>query len=111
MSMVLKKTKQNSAGDLVSALNKFIALLEQQNEHDAIRDLQSAVGSLETSLPDSDAFQSALQLVLEAYEGDHELKAYTLRRQKQDDNWTEAEELYLASIEVLNIVKRLLKPS
>ena len=111
MSMVMKKTKQNSAGDLVTALNKFIELLVAQNEHDAVKDLQAAVRDLEKFQPESEEFQSAVRVVLEAYEGDHELKAYTLRRQKQDDDWTEAEELYLASIDVLNLAKRLLTES
>ncbi len=109
MPTVLKKTKMNSVSDLVAALNKFIFLLEGQKEFDAVEDLKSVVADLEKSPPDSVEFQTAIEEIIEAYDGEHELQAYTLRRQKADDDWTEAEELYLASIEVLNLAKRFSK--
>ncbi len=109
MSSVLKKTKQTSANDLVNALDKFMTLLEGQKEFDAVRDLKTVRGNLQKFQHDSEEFQSALKDLLETYDGDHELRAYTLRRKKADDDWTEAEELYLASIEVLNLVNRLSK--
>lgn len=109
MSSVLKKTKQSSVNDLVAALNKFMELLKGQKELDAVKDLNAVSADLQKFPPDSDEFQSALKLLLEAYDGDHELRAYTLRRKKADDDWTEAEDLYLASIEVLNLANRLSK--
>ena len=111
MSSVLKKTKKNSVSDLVTALNKFIHLLEGQKEFDAVKDLRTIGADLQKFQPDSEEFQSAISLLLDAYEGEHELKAYTLRRQKADDDWTEADDLYLASIEVLNLINRLSKQS
>lgn len=109
MSSVLKKTKQSSVNDLVTALDKFMDLLKGQKEMDAVEDLQVVSADLQKFQPDDQEFQAALKQLLEAYDGDHELRAYTLRRKKADDDWTEAEELYLASIEVLNLANRLTK--
>ncbi len=109
MSSVLKKTKQSSVNDLVTALNKFMDLLVGQKELDAVNDLKTISADLQTYSLDSKEFQNAIQNLLETYDGDHELRAYTLRRKKADDDWTEAEELYLASIEVLNLANRLTK--
>ena len=50
----------------------------------------------------------ALHLLLECFEGDHELDAYTFQRSKGEDKWSEAAELYLASTSVKNLVKRLM---
>jgi len=107
MSSVLKKTKKNSVADLVTALNKFIYLLEGQKEFDAVQDLRIASADIQKYQPESEEFQSAIRLLVDAYEGEHELKAYTLRRQKSESEWTEADDLYLASIEVLNLANRL----
>ena len=109
MSSVLKKTKQSSVNDLVTALDKFMDLLKGQKELDAVADLKIVSADLQKYQPDDNEFQSAIKLLLEAYDGDHELRAYTLRRKKADDDWTEAEDLYLASIEVLNLANRLTK--
>jgi hypothetical protein len=109
MSSVLKKSKQSSVNDLLAALNKFMDLLEGQQEFDAVRDLKTICAALQKYKPEEEGFQSALKDLAEAYDGDHELRAYTLRRKRADDDWTEAEELYLASIEVLNLMNRLSK--
>ena len=109
MSSVLKKTKQTSVNDLLTALDKFMDLLKGQKEFDAVEDLQIVSADLKKYQPDEKEFQSALKNLLEAYDGDHELRAYTLRRKKADDDWTEAEDLYLASIDVLNLTNRLTK--
>lgn len=110
MPSVLKKSKHDSVSDLIAALNKFIELLEGQDEFDAVQDLKLISSSLKTNLSDEQKFQQALKDLIETYDGDHELRAYTLRRKRADDDWTEAEQLYLASIEVLNLCNRLSQP-
>ncbi len=107
MSSVLKKTRKNSVTDLVAALHKFVHLLEGQKEFDAIKDLKLVSADIQKHQPEAEEFQAAIRLLLEAYDGEHELKAYTLRRQKPDNEWTTADDLYLASIEVLNLANRL----
>lgn len=109
MTGVLKKTKASSVKDLVSALEKFMHLLEKQEEDDAVKDLANIKEKLGALTPEEEAFQDSLKELLDCYHGDHELEAYTLRRKKKDDDWSEAEELYLASIEVLNLIERLTK--
>lgn len=108
MPVVRKKTKKSSAADLKSAMLKLIYLLEGQKEHDAVADLRIAITDIDKYQPQSAEFQAALQLIIEAFEGEHELNAYTFRREN-DEKWSEVEELYLASTNVLNVVRRLLK--
>ena len=109
MSPVIKKTRENSLQDLLNALKKFAYLLEEQGEKSAAEDLRLASADLQKYQPDSLEFDAAINRILEAYEGEHELQAYTLRRQSKESKWTEAEELYLVSINVFNIAKRLKK--
>lgn len=109
MSSVLKKTRQSTVNDLLSALSKFAVLLRGQEEDDAVAELDSIKVELQKHAVDSHDFQVSIKRLLETYDGDHELRAYTLRRKRADDDWTEAEELYLVSIEVLNLANRLAK--
>ncbi|MBI2603533.1 MAG: hypothetical protein HYW48_10815 [Deltaproteobacteria bacterium] len=109
MSPVIKKTRKNSLQDLLNALIKFVTLLEGQGEKSAADDLRIAAADLQKYQTDSLEFDAAINLILESYEGEHELKAYTLRRQSKESKWTEAEELYLVSINVFNLAKRLEK--
>jgi hypothetical protein len=106
MMVTKKKDKKNSVSDLVEALNKFIYLLEGQKEDEAAEDLRIACRELQNYLPGSSEFTTAINLIHEAFEGEHDLKVYTIRRERADDGWSEAEELYLASINVLNLARR-----
>lgn len=104
---VIKRSKKASVDELVTSLNRFIFLLEGQKEDDAVADLRIACGDLQKFQIGSVEFKAAITLIIEAYEGDHELSAYTHRRENSDKgDWTVADELYLASTKVLNIAQR-----
>ena len=109
MTVVRKKSRQSSVEDLKVAINKLIYLLEGQGEDDAVKDLRIAARDLEQYQPGSGEFHSALGLITEAFEGEHELNAYTFKRDKQSDRWSEADELFLASTSVISLVRRLEK--
>ena len=108
MVAVIKRKKKHSIRDLIVAIDRFVYLLEGQKEEEAIKDLLAAQSVIKANASDTKPFKEALQLVLDSYEDLHELSAYTdLPKDKEASEWSEAEELYLASIEVLNLVRRL----
>lgn len=109
MVVIKKRTNKNSLEQLLDALSKFIQLLESQGEEDAANNLKTAEKSLRSASTEPATKKAALQLILAAYEGDDELIAYTYLRQKAEAEWGDAEKLYLASTDVLSLVKRLLK--
>ncbi len=104
--VIKKKGQKNSVIDLVEALRKFIYLLEGQGETEAAEDLRTACSELQKYQPGSAEFAVAIKLVREAFEGEHDLNIYTIRRDRADEGWSEAEELYLASLAVLTLTKR-----
>ena len=69
--------------------------------------MKKIVEKLSTSEEGSEDFLSALTAIYDSFEGEHELKAYTLATVKPEEAWTETEELYHASVQVYNLVKRL----
>jgi tRNA U38,U39,U40 pseudouridine synthase TruA len=107
MTEVIKKNKQNSVNDLRKSLNKLIVLLEEQDEDAAAADLKLALQAIESSPEGSPKFVEALKQIADAYEGEHDLAAYTLARNNRQGQWGDVEELYLASTGVLNLVRRL----
>ena len=104
---VIKRKKTASNAQLITAMHRLCYLLEAQDEDEAIQDLKKAMDVLEKSLPGSQEHGAALKDILDAFEGEHELSAYTMRRESME-GWSDSEELYLSSLEVLNYVKRLL---
>lgn len=107
MVVVKKKSQQHSAQDLINGIEKFAVLLETQDEVDAASDLRTAAASLKNSAVSSAEFKGAIDAIVEAFDGDHELRSYTFRRANKDDKgWSIADELFLASTNVLNLVKR-----
>lgn len=107
MAIVKKKNRMTSAQDLIQALQRFIELLVNQHEDDAVADLRSASQMIQENQPSSEEFGAGIKKILDAFDGEHELQAYTLRREKEESQWTEAEELYLTSANVLNLARRL----
>ena len=103
---VMKRTKSNSIEDLRVALGKFIALLEQQDEFDAAKDLTMALNLLQSAKPNSPELVKSLQIIKIAFDEEHELVAYTHHR--KTDDWTDREELATASTRVLNLTNRLM---
>ena len=106
--VVIKRDRKESSVDLVSAIDKLIPLLRNQKEDDAGEYLAAASSELRKAKIDTAEFKTAIDKVLEAFEGDHELIAYTHQRANASD-WTEAEELSLASSRVLNLARRMKK--
>ncbi len=109
MVMIKKKKKDASVGELIQALSRFILCLERQNESEAAADLMAAKVELGAHPVGSDQFTTALNAILEAFDGDHELRSYMFARQKKSTEWTESDELFLESSTVFNLVQRLLK--
>ena len=105
---VRKKSPKKSSQELIEAIGQFIFFLEGQKEYDAITDLRIAATDIEKYPIGSPEFKAAVNLIIEAYENEHELSAYTISSKDSGQNWSEAEELYLASTRVLNLAKRLI---
>lgn len=104
---VIKRNKENSAQDLIKELEKFIPLLQGQKEDEAVADLRKVVAELKTSTPGDEKHKAAIKTVIEAFEGDHELNAYTHQRQGAGTkSWTDADELSIVSARVFNLARR-----
>jgi signal transduction histidine kinase len=103
---VIKRDRKDSAQDLVTAIDKLNPLLAEQGEHDAVADLKKIAGDLKRAQLGTDPFKAAVDALLDAFEGDHELIAYTHQR-KDSSEWTPAEELAIASCRVLNLARRM----
>ncbi len=107
---VIKRTKKASATELTSALQEFIYLLEGQKEEEAVADLKKALEDLERNEVESEAFKSAIKVVIDAFGDEHELAVYMMTpKEESPDKWTEKEQLYLASSRVSNLIKRFNK--
>lgn len=102
---IIKRNRSTTNNDLIAAIEKLCPLLERQKEFDAVGDLQKAATQLRSAPENSAARAEAVSLIIEAFEGDHELMAYTLQR--ETDQWTEVEELSQVSSRVLSLARRL----
>lgn len=109
MAVIKKKTPKSSTNDLVIALDKLIILLEGQSEDEAAADLTRIQKQLQQVQPATQAFKQELEKIIDAFQGEHELESYTIRRESSGDQWTEAEELYIASTTVWNLANRLMR--
>jgi len=103
---IIKRDRKNSSADLVVAIEKLIPLLRDQHEDEAIEDLEKARALLTKNTPGSENHQQAIGIIVDAFEGDHELSAYTHQRAGSTD-WTEFEELSLASSRVISLARRM----
>ena len=102
---VIKRNRQSTSQDLIQALEKLCPLLSDQSEDDAVADLNKAGEMLKSAKGDSEKEKEAIDLIVEAFEGEHELNAYTLHRESRE--WTEVEELANASSRVLSLARRM----
>ena len=109
MQVVKKRTAKTSQLRLLASLRRLIALLERQNETEAVADLNIALIDLEKHVLGSSEHKAALQLVAEAFTGEHELEVYMNVQTKENSSWGAKEELYLTSTEVFSLVKRMLQ--
>lgn len=109
MVVIKKKTSKTSLAQILSALKKLIELLSNQDEEQAIADLKTAQEALTKYSSATKEYKEALEFILAAFEREEGLMDYTYSRKKAEAEWGEAEELYMASTEVLSLTKRLLK--
>lgn len=103
---VIKRSRQDSTADLINAIEELIPYLKDQKEADAAASLAEAANALRKAKAGSDAHKSAVAQVIDAFEGEHELMAYTFQRDNAGQ-WTEIEELSQASARVLSLARRM----
>jgi hypothetical protein len=102
---ILKRTRKSSVSDLIKAIDKLAPLLLDQGETEAAECLQNAAENLQLNLENQPGQKDAIRQIVEAFEGEHELMAYTLQR--GGDQWTEVEKLSQASSRVISLAKRV----
>lgn len=104
---IIKRDRQSTSQDLVNAVDKLCVLLQDQKETEAIADLQVAATQLKKAQTGSAEQRNAVSQIIDAFEGDHELIAYT--HQREGSQWTEVEELSQASSRVLSLARRMMR--
>ena len=104
---VIKRTKANSSADLIKAIEELIPLLKDQKELDACEVLVGACDGLKKNELGSSGQKEAVAAVIDAFEGDHELNAYTFLREDSAGKWTEVEMLAHASSRVISLARRM----
>jgi hypothetical protein len=105
--MVIKRSRQDSSADLVAAIDTLVPLLRDQKEHDAADALLDAAKVLRGSKAEAPEAKEAVATIIDAFEGDHELIAYTYQREGAGGQWTEVEQLAHASARVLSLARRM----
>jgi hypothetical protein len=103
---VIKRSAKDSSADLVTAIDELIPYLKDQKETDAAASLKEAADQLRKAKTGTDAHKKAIAQVIDAFEGEHELMAYTFQRDN-GGQWTEIEELSQASARVLSLARRM----
>lgn len=103
---VIKRTRQDSSADLVTAIQALIPYLRDQKENDAADALEGSAEKLKKAKPQSADQKAAVEEIIDAFEGDHELISYTFQRDN-GGQWTEVEELSQASARVLSLARRM----
>ena len=103
---VIKKDKKASASELVKAINRFVPLLRNQQEEEAADLLDETAQKLAKQEIGSAGFSQSIITVINSFEGDFELKEYTLRESNCRD-WTDADELSVVSNRIYALARRL----
>ena len=106
MTKIIKRDRKESGADLISAIDELNPLLAEQGEDDAVAHLKKTSAVLKKSAIGTPDYKKAVEDVIDAFEGDLELSAYTHAR-KDSKEWTAAEELTVASCRVLNLARRM----
>lgn len=104
---VIKRSQTDSVKALIQAIDTLTPLLRNQKENDAADDLDQAAKNLAEASPGSSTLKESVAMIVDAFEGDHELIAYTFQRESSAGQWTEAEELSEASNRVLSLARRM----
>lgn len=102
---IIKRDRKSTSHDLVQAIERLCLLLEDQKENEAAQDLREAASQLSSSEAGGEGQKAAVAKIIDAFEGEHELMAYTHHR--QGNQWTEVEELATASSRVLSLARRM----
>lgn len=89
----------------MTAIQKLVPLLKNQGDDDAAEDLSDVATALTKTTTGTSAHKALIARIIDAFEGDHELIAYTLH--KSTSEWTEADALAQASSRVLNLARRI----
>lgn len=109
MSQTKKTTVADSIATLCKHLDKFAFDLDGQNEGEAAGDLRKYRDELHANPQDPAALKQTLENIIDAFEGDHELIAYTLGKEPEPGSWSAAGELFVSSSNVLSVTNRLLR--
>ena len=104
---LIKRSQTDNAKALIQAIESLTPLLRAQKENDAADDLDGAAKALVDVDPGSSQLKETVALIIDAFEGDHELMPYTFQREGSKGEWTEAEELSEASNRVLSLARRM----
>jgi hypothetical protein len=104
---VLKRSQSDNVKALIESIQTLTPLLRNQKENDAADALDDAAKELTGATPGSPKLKEVVSIVIDAFEGDHELIAYTFQRESSAGQWTEAEELSEASNRVLALARRM----
>lgn len=104
---VIKRSRSDSSSDLVAAIDQLVPLLKDQKEHEAAAVLVEASATLKREKPGTDVHKAAIEAIIDAFEGDHELISYTFQREGSAGQWTEVEQLSQASARVLSLARRM----
>jgi hypothetical protein len=104
---IIKRSRSDSTSDLIAAINTLIPLLQDQKEDEAAQALKEASELLGKGSPQSDEHHAAVRMIVDAFEGDHELIAYTFHREGSAGQWTEVEQLAEASSRVISLARRM----
>ena len=104
--MAVVKKKLVSSQELVEAIERFVPLLAGQNEDEAVQLMRELIDQLREQEAEGQQFKDAVQKVIEAFDGELELIAYTLKS-SDGKNWSEADELAVVSNRVLALARRL----
>lgn len=102
---VIKRDKKTSTTDLVEAIKQLNVLLKDQREDDAVEALNKASDKLQSAAAGSKEHKEAVKEIIDAFEGEHELMAYTYQRENSTE-WSEADELSQVSSRVLSLARR-----
>src|SRR5687767_9677657 len=103
---VIKRSRDDTSTDLVAAITTLIPFLRDQKENDAADDLEKSAALLKKAKIGTKEHKEAVAAIIDAFEGDHELIAYTFQRENSNQ-WTEIEELSQVSARVLSLARRM----
>ena len=103
---VIRKDPRTSANELIVAMERFVPLLRKQGNEDEAADL---LHGLAQKMPaqdvGSDEFAESIRSIIDSFEGDCDLKAYTLKESDRK-SWSEADELAVISSRIYALARR-----